>query len=295
MDLNEKSRGWLLPAKKESTLKAGLYLIGTPIGNLGDITLRALDTLAGVDVLFCEDTRVSGKLLKAYDIKKPLRPYHDHSLEKDRDAIIALIEQGQRVGLISDAGLPLIADPGYKLVCACQQAGHFITALPGPSSTLTALQISGLPSHAFSFAGFIPAQSKARRDFLSKWGHSEATLIVFETAARLQKSLADFDALMPDRPLVIARELTKLYEETRSGRAGELLAYYQKHGAPKGEIVMLVGPAPAQEMSDTDIENALRRLLADHSVKEAAKIIAAQSGHKVSALYDLALKIKKGV
>lgn len=292
MDHNEKNNGWLLPKRQLRSLPAGLYLIGTPIGNLSDITLRALDSLAGVDILYCEDTRVSGKLLKAYDIKTPMKPYHDHSNEKDRHTILKRIENGERVGLISDAGLPLIADPGYKLVTTCQEAGHMVTSIPGPSSTLTALQLSGLPSEGFTFAGFLPSAKKARQDIIHSWAQSTYSLIFFETATRLGKALADFQAIMPSRKIVVARELTKLYEEIRSGNAPELLEHYNQKGLPKGEIVLLVAPADAEQMSEQDIHDMLKKLIADHPVKEAAKIVAVQSGRRVSDLYDIALKIK---
>ena len=188
---NEKKRAWLLPALTKTKLSPGLYLVATPIGNLGDITVRALDTLAAADVVLCEDTRVSGKLMSAYGLSKKLMTYNDHATQDLRDKVVRMIGDGQVVALISDAGTPLISDPGYKLVQACQGGNVPVTTLPGANAPLSALQLSGMPSDAFCFIGFLPAKSMARQAMLRQWAHIEGTLIAFESAQRLQKTLAD--------------------------------------------------------------------------------------------------------
>lgn len=290
MDDREKEAGWL--AVNQVRLVAGLYLIATPIGNLRDMTLRALDTIAAVDVLYCEDTRVTGKLLQAYQLKKKMVPYNDHADTQKRDEILAKIENGEAVGLVSDAGLPLISDPGFKLVRACVEKGLSVTTIPGASAPLSALQISGAPSDVFSFIGFLPAKEKARRDVLQCWKTVESTVLAFETAPRLQAALRDIDHVLGDRVVSVARELTKMYEEVKRGTAQELLAYYEEEGRPKGEIVLVIEPPEAAFMSEEEVIAHLGEALRTMRVKEAAGVVAEMSGLSKSAVYEMALKIK---
>lgn len=297
MDRNEESvncpqgsSGWQLqgPATIRS-LRAGLYLVATPIGNLRDITLRALDTIAACDMLVCEDTRVSGKLLQAYGIKKPLRLYNDHSDEGRRDELLAAIREGRSVALISDAGTPLVSDPGYKLVRAALAQDLYVTALPGANAPLTALQLSGLPSDAFTFAGFLPPKDEARRDRLRQWRQTPGTLVFFETAPRLLKTLAAMRAEFGDRDAAVLRELTKLYEEGRRGSLSDLLAHYDERGAPKGEIVIVVGAAAADAAGDATA--LLEDALAAMSLRDAVLHVAELTGQPKKSIYALALSL----
>lgn len=273
------------------SLKPGLYLVPTPIGNLRDLTFRALDILAGVDLIVCEDTRVTGKLMKAFGLKKPMRVYNDHATEKDRNAIIKVIEEGEAVALVSDAGTPLVSDPGYKLVRQIIQEGHMVTALPGPSAILPALQLSGLPSDAFSFIGFLPARSGPRKALLEKWQDRPGTLICFETGPRLEDSLKDIKKVLGDRPAAIARELTKLYEEVRRGKLSALLEEVTRAGPPKGEMVLIIGENKTEEISSDTIEGQLKTALKTLSVRDAADMVAQATGKPKKTIYQLALKL----
>ncbi|MFN3701042.1 MAG: 16S rRNA (cytidine(1402)-2'-O)-methyltransferase [Alphaproteobacteria bacterium] len=286
-DSNYK-QGSSSPAKP---LSAGLYIVATPIGNLRDITLRALDTLAACDVVLCEDTRVSGRLLSAYSIRKPLLSYNDHSDTKRRDEIIAKLQNGQVIALISDAGSPLISDPGYKLVRSCMEAGIAVTSIPGASAVIAGLQLSGLPSDSFSFIGFLPAKQKARREALERSMHTQSTLIAYETGPRLQDSLADIHAVLGNRRLCVARELTKLYEEKRLCDVAAHMEYYREYGAPKGEIVLVIEGAGAQDMSEGEVEALLKEALKTKKTKDAANAVADISGRPRKELYALALKL----
>lgn len=270
----------------------GLYIVSTPIGNLSDITLRALDILKLVDLIACEDTRVSIGLLSHYGIKKPLLSYNDHNGGERRPEILAAINDGKRVALISDAGTPLISDPGYKLVCEALDKGLYVTSIPGASSVTAALCLSGLPSDRFFFGGFLPARTEALKKHIATLAAIPATLIFFESARRLEESLTVLSEVLSDRQAAIVRELTKLYEETRRGRLSELLAYIKEHGAPKGEVVIVIAPPREGEMlAGQDMEKQLALLLRSHSVKEAAAIIAEQTGRPRKEIYSLALKI----
>jgi 16S rRNA (cytidine1402-2'-O)-methyltransferase len=275
------------------SIKPGLYLVPTPIGNLRDLTFRALDVLAGVELILCEDTRVSGKLLKAFGLKKPMRAYHDHSTEKDRAAILKVLEEGESIALISDAGTPLISDPGYKLVRDVIQAGHMITALPGANAILPALQLSGLPSDHFTFLGFLPTRSGPRKAALQSWKEQGGTLIVYETAPRLEESLKDMKTVLGDRPAAIARELTKLYEQVLRGRLSDLYDLIKKEGPPKGEIVVLIGEnRGAEDTTNTEtIEGQLKEALKTLSVRDAAEMVSIATGKPKKAIYTLALKL----
>lgn len=272
----------------------GLYVVSTPIGNLSDITLRALDILKLVDLVVCEDTRVSSGLLSHYGIRKPLISYNDHNGDERRPEILAEIEKGRRVALISDAGTPLVSDPGYKLVREARAKGIYVTAIPGASSVLAALCLSGLPSDSFYFGGFLPSKSEALRKHIASLAAVPATMIFFESARRLEKSLAVLCDVLSDRQAAIVRELTKLYEESRRGKLSELLENIQKSGVPKGEVVLVIAPpAESEIMEKQQVEESLELLLKSHSVKEAATIIAEQTGHSRKEIYALTLKIQE--
>lgn len=278
---------------KEVPLRAGLYLVATPIGNMRDITLRALDVLKAVDVVACEDTRVSGKLFAALGMKKKLMPYHDHNADAQRPVIMDKIRAGETVALISDAGMPLISDPGYKLVRECQVAGLYVTSCPGANAPLMAMQLSGLPTDNFSFLGFLPQKSKARQDALMQWKNVSTTLVIFESAARLEASCADILAALGDRPMALTRELTKMFEDVWHGRVSDILARLKKDGTPKGEIVLVVGAGEAEEKSAQDIDALLIHAMAHMSVKEAVASVVGATGLPKKQIYDRAIKLKE--
>jgi 16S rRNA (cytidine1402-2'-O)-methyltransferase len=271
---------------------AGLYIVATPIGNAADITLRALDILARVDVIACEDTRVSAKLLQRHGIGAPLLAYHEHNAERMRPVLLGRIVEGQAVALISDAGTPLVSDPGFKLVRQAIADGLAIQMLPGASAPIAALVLSGLPSDRFLFAGFLDARTAARRRELAELAAIRATLIFFESAQRLAASLADMAAELGDRPAAVARELTKLYEEVRHGSLAELARHYGAVGPPKGEIVVVVGPPlPAAAPDAADLDARLEAALARLSVRDAASEVAEALGLKRREVYARALEL----
>ena len=282
----------LADAVAEAALAPGLYLVATPIGNLGDVTVRALSVLRRVDRIFCEDTRVTARLLARYAITTPLGLYHDHNAEQARPAILAALRRGERVALVSDAGTPLVSDPGYKLVQAALVENLPVTAIPGPSAALTALILSGLPPDQFLFAGFLPPRQAARRRALERWSALEATLVFFESAARLARSLADMTELLGDRRAAVARELTKLHEEIRRGRLADLAGHYRDAGPPRGEAVVVVGPPEPGEPDRAAIDTRLRAALADLGVRDAAAKLAVETGLPRSELYRRALAIR---
>ena len=276
-------------------LAAGLYILATPIGNARDISLRALEVLKGCDVIAAEDTRVTSKLLSIHGISKPLIPYNDHNGPQMRPKILARLEQGQAVALVSDAGTPLVSDPGYKLVRETIAAGAAIVALPGPSAVLAGLALSGLPSDRFLFAGFLPSKAGERKSMLEELGGVRATLIFFESAQRLEDSLPALADMLGDRQAVVARELTKLHEEVRRGSLRELAGHYAKAGAPKGEVTLLVAPPDAAAAPDSArIDAALKAALAFMPVKAAAEMIADLTDASRKALYARALELKDG-
>lgn len=277
---------------EEVSLKAGLYLVPTPIGNMRDMTFRALDVLAAADLIVCEDTRVTGKLMKAFGLKKPMRVYNDHATEKDRAHVVKVIEEGESVALVSDAGTPLISDPGYKLVREVIAKGLEVTALPGANAVLPSLQLSGLPCDAFSFLGFLPARSGPRKALLEQWQDRPGTLICYETGPRIEESLKDIKKVLGDRPAAMARELTKLYEETRRGRISTILDSIQKDGQPKGEIVLIIGENKSESGPSAEtIEGQLKEALKQLSVRDAADMVATATGKPKKAIYMLALKL----
>jgi 16S rRNA (cytidine1402-2'-O)-methyltransferase len=282
-----------LARQSAQRLKPGLYLVATPIGNLGDISLRALATLSRADLICCEDTRHSRTLLDHFGIHRPLRPYHEHNAEAERPRILDALAAGQMVALISDAGTPLISDPGFKLVRAALESGFPVIAIPGASAVLTGLAAAGLPTDSFLFAGFLPSKENARRARLAELAHTPATLIFFEGPSRLAASLAAIAGMFTGRDVVVARELTKHYEEIKRGTAEELKAWAAAADDIKGEIVILIGPPPrAPEITDSDISARLGPLLADMSLRDAARSIADDLGVAKSRVYDIGIKLK---
>lgn len=270
----------------------GLYLVATPIGNLGDITARAARLLAGCDLIACEDTRVSAKLLQSLSVTTPTLAYHDHNAARQRPKLMAKLAQGARIALISDAGTPLIADPGYKLVQDCYDQGIAVTALPGPSAVTTALMLSGLPTDRYFFGGFLPQKPGKRSAMLDELGGLAASLVFFESPQRLPTSLADLAKHWGDRPAAVARELTKRFEEVRRGSLSALADHYAQAGPPKGEIVLVIGPAPLVQTSDQDLDALLKQALATQSVKEAVAQVAQVTGLPKRTVYQRALALK---
>jgi 16S rRNA (cytidine1402-2'-O)-methyltransferase len=281
-----------LAALLAQPLPPGLYLVATPIGNLGDITLRALATLARADVLYCEDTRHSGTLLAHYAIARPLRPYHEHNARRERPRVLSELAAGRAVALISDAGTPLVSDPGYKLVREAVDAGHRVVALPGPSAALAALASAGLPTDTFLFAGFMPPKSGARRTRLAQLKEVPATLVLFEAPSRLAESLADIAEVLGPREAAVARELTKLYEEVRRGTPAEL-ARWAADTHPKGEMVLLVGPPLPAAVTDADIAAKLTPMLPVMSLSDAAKAAAEHLGVAKGRVYEIGVALKR--
>ncbi|MBX7457337.1 16S rRNA (cytidine(1402)-2'-O)-methyltransferase [Qipengyuania sp. 1NDH17] len=274
----------------QDRLTPGLYLVATPIGNLGDITLRAVDILSRCDGVACEDTRVTGKLLKHLGISKPMWRYDDHSEHRDRGRLVDSM-RSRAVALVSDAGTPMISDPGYRLVNDCRAEGIPVTSLPGACAAVVGLTLSGLPNDRFLFAGFLPSKEKARRETLEELANTDATLVFYETGPRLLKSLAALKELMPEREIAVARELTKLHEECRRGLADGLMAYYDAN-PPKGEIVLLVGPPETHAPSDADADTMLREAMATMKASQAAAQVSKATGLDRKTLYARAMEMK---
>jgi 16S rRNA (cytidine1402-2'-O)-methyltransferase len=290
--IEAQARSKLLVADA-ARFEPGLYLVATPIGNLRDITLRALDLLAAADLVACEDTRVSAKLLAHFGLTAPLTAYHEHNAERMRPKLIERLKAGAVVALISDAGTPLVSDPGWKLVRAALAEEIRVSALPGPSAALAGLLLSGLPSDRFFFAGFLPPKSAARKRILAALATVPATLIFFETAPRLAASLGDMAEVLGDRPAAVARELTKLYEEVRREPLAALAAHYRDAGPPKGEIVVLVAPpaSDAAALDEAALDKSLIAALATMSVKDASAAVAAATGQPRRLVYQRALAL----
>ena len=272
-------------------LSPGLYIVATPIGNLGDITLRAVNVLRRCDGVACEDTRVTGKLMKHLGLSKPLWRYDDHSEHRDRERLVNSMRD-RAVALVSDAGTPLVSDPGYRLVNDCRAEGIPVTVIPGPCAAIAGLTLSGLPNDRFLFAGFLPSKEKARRDALTALSGTDATLVFYETAPRLLKALAAIGDALPEREIAVARELTKLHEELRRGLAPGLIAWFEKH-PPKGEIVLLIGPPVETHSSDADIEALLWEALDTLKPSQAAAQVAKATGEDRKALYARALEMRR--
>lgn len=273
-------------------LDPGLYLVATPIGNLADITLRALSVLARAEIIYCEDTRHSLTLVAHFAIGTRLKPYHEHNAERERPRILAGLAEGHRIALISDAGTPLISDPGYKLVREAIAAGHKVESLPGASAALTALVVAGLPTDTFLFAGFLPPKSAARRTRLGELGKVGATLIIYEAPSRMSEALTDMADVLGPRPAAVARELTKRFEAIERGSLNELADKYAAESSPRGEFVIIVGPPLAGEVSDAAITAALTEALRSMTLRDAAKSVAAALGVPKSRAYDIGLTLK---
>jgi len=287
------ARGIPPPKLDDAPLAPGLYVVATPIGNLRDITLRALDVLAAADLVLAEDTRVAGKLLSAYGLSAKLERYDEHGAERTRPKAMAALAQGKRVALISDAGTPLVSDPGYRLVREAAAQGVAVFPIPGASALLAGLSAAGLPTDRFLFAGFPPPKSAARRTFLEEFSPIRATLIFFEGGSRLAASLADMAAVFGPREAVVCRELTKLYETIVRGPLPDLAADPQFE-APKGELVILVGPGHEVEATAGDIDTALADALTRLRPAEAAAEVAKALGLSRRDVYQRAMALRAG-
>ena len=274
----------------DQSLPPGLYIVATPIGNLGDMTSRAADTLKRADSILAEDKRVTAKLLKHIGAMAPMTAYHDHSDDALRDRIVGELDS-KAVALVSDAGTPLISDPGYKLVRAARQAGHAVHTLPGPCAAVAALTLAGLPTDRFLFAGFLPSKAKARSDAIAEIAGVRASLVFYESGHRLAESLAALAKDLGARDAAVVREISKLHEETVTGQLDELAARYSE-SPPKGEIVIVVGPPPEQEAaSDDDLDEALQAALSTLSPSRAAADVAVRLGIPRKRAYARALDL----
>ncbi|HTY68157.1 MAG TPA: 16S rRNA (cytidine(1402)-2'-O)-methyltransferase [Alphaproteobacteria bacterium] len=293
-DPNERSPSSKRGEAAGTALAAGLYIVATPIGNLGDISRRAVTVLSQADLIAAEDTRTTRRLLSAVGAAAPrIVRYDDHAGDAERRKLIEALKNGKSVALVSDAGMPLIADPGLKLVRAAQGAGVKVTVVPGPSAALAALALSGLPSDRFLFQGFLPAKQGARRAALAELASIPATLIFFESPHRLAASLADMALALGGRAAAVVREITKLFEDVRRGPLAELAAAFRESGPPKGEIVIVVGPpeADAAALAEADVEAELTAALSRMSVRDAVAAVAAATGRRRSQVYALALRL----
>ena len=276
------------------SLAPGLYVVATPIGNLGDITLRALETLAAADVVACEDTRITQKLLERYRIRAAMTPYHDHNAAAARPAILRRLAESKAVALVTDAGTPLISDPGFKLVRAAQAAGHRVFAVPGASSVLAALCVAGLPTDRFYFAGFLPPKPSARATRIDEFANLPATIVLFEAGSRIAQTLADLAERLGAREAVICRELTKLHEEVRPGLLAEQATHYagEVEVERRGEFVIVIGPSKDTPVEVADIDALLRSALANGSTKEAVDAVVGATGASRRNVYRRAIALK---
>jgi 16S rRNA (cytidine1402-2'-O)-methyltransferase len=278
---------------ERARLVPGLYVTATPIGNLADVTLRALSVLASADLVLCEDTRITRRLLDRYGLKPRLLAYHEHNAASVRPRVLARLDAGESIALVSDAGTPLVSDPGYKLVQAAVQAGHKVFPVPGASAAIAALVTADLPTDRFFFEGFLPAKAGQRKTRIAELAEIPATLVLYETGPRLADSLVDLANGLGERQAAVCRELTKAFEEVRRGTLFELASHYKKTGAPKGEIVIVTGPpsADAATLSQDAIDSKLKSALRKMSVKDAADMIAEESGMKRREVYQRALAL----
>ncbi|HEX6144891.1 MAG TPA: 16S rRNA (cytidine(1402)-2'-O)-methyltransferase [Geminicoccaceae bacterium] len=277
-----------------SKLAPGLYLVATPIGHLGDLSPRALETITLADIVLAEDTRVSRRLLGAGARARPLTAYHEHNAARVRPGVLKRLQEGASVALVSDAGTPLVSDPGYRLVQEAIPLGVAVTAVPGPSAALAALVVAGLPTDRFLVQGFLPPSGSARARAIAELAAIPATLVLFEAARRLPGTLADLAAGLGDRPAAVARELTKRFEEVRRGTLAVLAEAYAGEGPPKGEVVVVVGPPEptAGEVADVAVDRALRAALEHLPAAAAAGVVAATSGRPRREIYKRALALK---
>ncbi|MCJ2082144.1 16S rRNA (cytidine(1402)-2'-O)-methyltransferase [Methylobacterium sp. J-090] len=284
-------------AAEAEPLDPGLHVVATPIGNLKDVSFRTLATLAAADTVLAEDTRVTRTLLMHYGITTPLVAYHEHSNAAVRERMIARMQAGEALALVSDAGTPLVSDPGFKLVQAAIAAGIRITPIPGPSAVMTAIVAAGLPTDRFFFEGFLPQKTGARRNRLEALAQVPGTLVLFESPHRLPEMLGDAaEVLGAGRPAAVARELTKLYETIRRGTLGQLAATFAEEGAPRGEIVVIVGTGadePDAAETDAGLDAALNAALARHSIKDAAALVADETGQPRRVVYARALALAR--
>ncbi len=276
-----------------SPLKCGLYVVATPIGNLGDITLRGIEVLRLVDRIACEDTRVTRKLLSHHSVKTKVTSYHDHNANSVRPVLIQEIKNGKTIALVCDAGMPLISDPGYKLVRDCIVAGLYVTVAPGASAGLSGLVLSGLPTDRFLFVGYLPSKTQPRRNTLEEISGISASMIFQEAPGRLVNSLKDMASAFGNRPAAVLRELTKLHEEVRRGSLNELWAHYADNIKPKGEIVIVVGPADETEKtSDKEIANILGERLKTLTVRDAVIEVATITKQSRKKIYMMAINLQ---
>ena len=294
MDSDEPSQASDGQAARKPPLAPGLHIVATPIGNMRDITLRALDVLHAADLIACEDTRVFAKLASHYGIAAPTVAYSDATQDSNERRVLRSLSEGKRVALVSDAGMPLISDPGYRLVRAAVADGLAVTSAPGASAVPMALALSGLPTDRFFFGGFLPAKEGDRRRAIASAGTVPATLVFFEAPHRLAASLVDLAELLGSRPAAVARELTKLFEEVRRAPLDELARHYAEHPDIRGEIAIVIGPPGEAEAPSADIlDEALRTALAGASVKDAAAEVAARYGLKRRDVYARALELRR--
>lgn len=267
-----------------------LFLVATPIGNLQDISERAREVLQQADIIACEDTRTSGQLFQLLGIKtKKLIPYHEHNADEARPKIIKALKAGLQVALVSDAGTPLISDPGYRLVRECREQGLDVTTLPGANAVLSALQLSGLPSDAFFFAGFLSTQQGKRQKALASYKSIPGTLIFYETGNRLLETLADIDFVLGNREMALVREITKKFEETKTGTVQDLLAFYTQNGAPKGELVLVVDRGAPEEIAQEDVVKMIKETLQTHSVRDTVALVVEATGMSKKIIYKMVL------
>ena len=280
---------------EKKTHAPGLYIVATPIGNLGDITIRALEVLMSADIIYCEDTRQTQKLLNAYTISAKVAAYHDHSSDSTRRKIIAQVKDERKVvAIVSDAGMPLISDPGYKLVQEAYKEDIALTSLPGANAVLTALQLSGLPSESFTFIGFVPPKQQALEKKLMEWQTCPNTLILYEAKQRVKKTLLVIASVFGDRPIAVSRELTKKFEEVLRGTAKDILNILEERDAIKGEFVIAIGPYKSEKYSESDIISCIEDEL-DHKqpLKKIAENLSEVSGWPKKEIYNLAIELKK--
>jgi 16S rRNA (cytidine1402-2'-O)-methyltransferase len=277
-------------------IAAGLHVVATPIGNLADMSFRALSTLASADAILAEDTRVSRKLLAHYGITTPLVPYHEHNAAEMRPKVLARLKAGERLALISDAGTPLVSDPGFKLVETALDEGISVTPVPGASAVLAALVAAGLPTDRFFFEGFLPPKSAARSERLEKLAAIPGTLVFFESPRRVAEMLEDAARIFGSRKAAVARELTKLFETVKRGTLPELARLYAEMDTPKGEIVVLIGPPldDAPQVDTQDLDELLRKHLAHLSVKDATAVVVADTGLPKRQVYARAVALARG-
>ena len=295
--MTDLTRSYIIGAHRfeAEPLAPGLYVVATPIGNLGDITVRALATLAAAETVLCEDTRTSGKLMERFVIKTKLSPYHEHNAQKARPHILERLQQGATIALISDAGMPLVSDPGYRLVKEAVELGIPVTACPGPSAVLTGLALSGLPTDRFLFAGFVPQKQGERRRLFEEFAKLKATLIFFESPHRIIETLHDLAMALPGRAVAVTRELTKLHEEVLRGTAFGIAEQLAARASVKGEITLLVGPPQEDEaVSDEDLDEAITQALASMPASKAASELAKRFNLNRQDIYQRILARKDG-